>query len=644
MYLDFETFWSQEHSLSKMLPIEYVMHPETEIQFCSIKVNDEPVTCSFGESNIKRALDKIDWSKSLAVAHNMSGFDSMLLAWRLKIRPRMWGCTLAMARPRHALTTGLGLGKLLTHFNLGVKNNIWLQRTKGKKLHEMTREEIRGMTEYCSEDTGEGAKLFHKLRPDINNREMWIIDANIRMLIDPQFVIDRPLLEAALVREQAKKRKTLLRLADALQVNPVLADDDRFEHVRALLSSAPKFSSFLASRDIETPMKPSPKDENKMIPALAKSDPAFMELTESDDELVSMAALARLDIKSTLLETRIGHFLNAGRWTNEHLPIPAKYYGAHTGRDSGDWYNALNMPRIGWGNDNKIIPKLTNALRLSPRAPKGKVCIVADLSGIELRINHTLWKVKYSTEMWKKNPVADLYKSTAAFYYKVDEAEVTKQQRQFGKIQQLGCGFQVGGKKFKVVARTMGGLILTEEEAEAGVYSWRNMTPEISAKETGGWARCQTALTHIANGQEYQVDPWGLTYTSHLGIHLACDRDRLIYYPELRAVLNEDSGYVEWKYGKGRNTKYIYGGKTDENIVQALGRTILMDNELEFFRLTGLRPALRVYDELCYVVDENKADELLALLLKIMRTPPKWWPELVVWSEGDAAPAYGLAK
>jgi len=64
----------------------------------------------------------------------------------------------------------------------------------------------------------------------------------------------------------------------------------------------------------------------------------------------------------------------------------------------------------------------------------------------------------------------------------------------------------------------------------------------------------------------------------------------------------------------------------------------------EFFRLTGLRPALEVHDELIYVVDEDKAEELLKLLQSLLRRPPVWWPELVTWSEGDIADTYGDAK
>jgi DNA polymerase bacteriophage-type len=299
------------------------------------------------------------------------------------------------------------------------------------------------------------------------------------------------------------------------------------------------------------------------------------------------------------------------------------------------------MPRIDRDKDDQIVPKLTNALRLSLLAPPGKVIMVADLSGIEMRVNHTLWKVPYSMAMWKQNPTADIYKATASRYYHVDESQVDKSQRQFGKVQQLACGFGVGPPKFKDFARTYK-LNLTLKEAEAGVWGWRDIHPEIADRETGGWAKCQRALEYIEAGQGFEIDPWGLTYTSKEGVVLP--DGRVLRYPDLRRESNAETGREEWKYGKGRHTTYIYGGKMDENIVQALARIVLMDNVIEFWRRTRLRTALRVYDEAVYVVDESEASKLLNELLAIMRTPPKWWPELVTWSEGDVAKSYGLAK
>lgn len=641
--LDFESFWSKEHSLSKLSPIEYVMHPETEIISCSVKVNNMTTDVVFGEDEIQRLLTDARIEDALVIAHNMRGFDGLVLAWRLKRKPKMWGCTLDMARPMFGRTpVGLSLDRLDKEFGgPGKEGHDILAQTKGRHLRDFTPAEVEYMRRYNGKDTDKCHRLFYKLLPYTSRNELWTIDSNIRMMVEDELRLDMPLLQAALQRERLKKHKTLMKLAGMLGFEQDEDDDKTAELVKSELMSAVKFSALLTKLDVPVPVKRSPTDNEKWIPALAKTDEEFTALREHDNPLVAMAATARLEMKSTLLETRIEAFLSAGHWRNGHLPIPAKYWGAHTGRDSGDLYNALNMPRIGWNKDGTIKPKLTNSLRLSLRAPEGFVVGVADLSGIELRTNHTLWKVARTMRLWAADPKADVYKDTASRYYGVAENLIEGSQRQFGKVLELACGFGVGPAKFVDFARGYE-LKLTLEQAQEGVWGWRNITPEIADNRVGGWARCQQALSYIEAGQEWAVDPWGLTHTCKEGIRLP--DGNLIRYPDLRKEVNKKDGRVEWKYGKGRHTRYIYGGKVDENIVQALARIVLMDNVREFWRRTGLHTKLRVYDEAVYLFARHTAPELLEELLKIMRTPPKWWPALITWSEGDMAESYGLAK
>lgn len=80
------------------------------------------------------------------------------------------------------------------------------------------------------------------------------------------------------------------------------------------------------------------------------------------------------------------------------------------------------------------------------------------------------------------------------------------------------------------------------------------------------------------------------------------------------------------------------------NCVQALARDIIADNAVDFFRASGHRPALMVHDELVYILPDNEAKPALDELQGLMRTPPKWWPQIVTWSEGDVARTYGAAK
>lgn len=637
--VDVETFWAPDYSLDKLPPLEYCRDPRFELISVSLKEADGPTQVFFG-AEAERVLRETDWSDTFLVAHNMSGFDAYVLALLYGVRPRLWGDTLAMARPIYGRTIGLSLGSLVKHLGIGRKDGEILLRTRGKRLADFTQEEIDQMRRYNASDTDQCYDLFQHLRQFYTAEELWQIDTVVRMRIEPMFELDRQLLEQTLVQERERKRKSLHQLAE--QLNLPIPDDgeDPAEAVRSMLASAPKFAKLLEQLGVEVPMKPSPRDPAKHIPALAKSDEAFLALRDDPNPLVSAAVEARLGVKSTLLETRIEAFLRAGELMDGRLPIPLRYCGAITGRDSGDEYNPQNLPRI-----NKNKPQLTDSLRRSLRAPEGYVVLVADQSQIELRVNHFLWQVEESMQLFAENPQADLYRAFGATLFGCKPEEVTSEQRQVSKVAQLGLGFGAGPKTFRRVAKIQGGIDLPVE-APDGVLSckvvvtaWRGKYKAIK----NGWYRCHDMLDYIANGVEgTHIDPWGLCKTHREGILLPSGR--LIRYPDLRRVLDEDTGEVEWCYGTGKNTRRIYAGKIDENIVQALARDSIFDAAVQFFRLTGLRPSLRVHDELVYVVRKAEAPKLLEQLQRILRTPPRWWPELVVWSEGSTADCYGDAK
>lgn len=639
--IDFETYWAAEHSLTKMLPMAYVMHPDTELISCSIKINHYPTDVFFGEPEIRRVLHKLDWSDTLVVAHNMSGFDAMILSWRLGIRPKMWGCTLAMARAIHSKTTGNSLAKLVEHHGLGVKDSTALVQTKGKRLAEFTPAELDAMKTYNRDDTEQCHALFHRLKQYYTAKELWHIDATIRMLVEPKFVVNDALLETALSVERDQKRKHILSLARHLRTtglgSEAVADaggvDALEEAVRADLASAPKFAKLLTSLGVEVPVKPSPTNPENTVPALAKTDEAFLNLQAHDNPIVAAAARARLAVKSTLLETRIQAFLNASTPLQGRLPVPLHYCGADTtGRWSGWAYNCQNLPRI-----NPKAPRVADALRNCMAAPPGHKVVVADLSGIELRVNHFLWKVRESMDLYTADPEADLYRAFAAARYGVQPEDVTKDQRQLAKVAQLGLGFGAGWRTFQKVAKLMGGLDLPDDEAESVTVAWRTQYAEI----VQGWRTCHAALQAIYERSEEAVDPWGLLTTCPEGIRLP--GGRLIRYPDLRQEQDKD-GKWEWWYGRGRHKARIYAGKVTENCVQALARDVIADNAFDFFRESRLRPALMVHDELVYIVPDADAQSALDTLQRIMRTPPKWWPQLVTWSEGDIAKTYGAAK
>jgi hypothetical protein len=507
--------------------------------------------------------------------------------------------------------------------------------TKGRHLKDFTAEEIEAMGEYNKADVDQCYALLRRLIPQTKRDEVKLIDMTIRMLVEPVFEADTDLLNNTLNEEADRRELALVSAAHVMEVYEIgMTDEEAAAAALKVLASAPKFAKFLRSIDVEVPMKVSPTT-GKEIPALAKTDEEFIKLQKHKNPVVAMVASARLDAKSTLLQTRIQAFLDASAAAKGKVPIPLKYYGADTtGRWSGWAYNPQNLPRI-----NPYNPRPSDALRRSLRAPQGYKVVVADLSGIELRVNHFLWNATSSVALFQADPEkADLYKDFASRLYDIPIEEVSKEQRQVGKVAHLGLGFGAGAITFQKVAKLMGGVDITEDESQEIVDKWRMAYPEI----VHGWRTCHNALAGIMQGAEQNaLDPWGMVVPTDGGLRTP---KGMIRYPNLRLEQNEETGRSEYIYGSGRNKARIYAGKIDENIVQHLARCVIAENALNVQKNTGLTPALMVHDELVYVVPEDEAESVLDTVQGIMRTPPEWWPELVTWSEGDIADTYGDAK
>ena len=636
--LDFETYWSQDHSLSKMNPIIYSTHPETELISLSYKLNNEQTYTIWGEDAILAWAKTMPWDDLAVIAHNGNGFDHMLLVWRLDAHPKLFCDTLAMARPFHA-DVGGSLKALVKHYGLGVKDATALHQTKGKHLADFTTQEKADMGVYNRMDVDQTWGLFKKLAPLTPPGEMKLIDMTARMLVYPQFYVDQQLLTRGLKAERARKHAMLMELANHLEIIG-LTDEDIAAQAQTILMSAAKFSGILPSRGVPVPPKLRPTT-GKESPALAKTDEAFTALQDHPDPIVSTATRARLGVKSTILESRIEALLAVSTALDGKMPIPLQYYGADTtGRFSGNMgLNMQNLPRV----DPKA-PKLSDVLRLSLVAPPEHKVVVADLSGIELRMNHFLWKVPSSMALFRADPEkTDLYKEFASKLYNTPKDEVTKAQRQIGKLAHLGLQYGSGPGTFRKVAKTLGGVDLDDNQAAKIVTAWRDAYSEI----VEAWATCQNAITDMIRPADkpLPLDPWGLCGTVKHGIRLP--QGLMIRYPNLRQEWDDKSQRQNWVYGEGRHKAKLYGSKMVENLIQALSRIALTDIMLTYSKTPlGKRYPIAhcVHDEIVCVTHQDDAQEVLDLLHHLMRTPPTWFPDLVTWSEGDIAVRYGNAK
>ena len=83
----------------------------------------------------------------------------------------------------------------------------------------------------------------------------------------------------------------------------------------------------------------------------------------------------------------------------------------------------------------------------------------------------------------------------------------------------------------------------------------------------------------------------------------------------------------------------LWGGLLAENISQALARCVFSDMLLRIEQ-AGLDVIFHVHDEVVIEVDKDKADDTLAKVLDIMKTPPSWIPDIPLDAEGKVLTAY----
>ena len=622
--IDFETYWAQDFSLTNINFIEYIHDERYETISVAIKHGAGETNCYSGEENVRAALCAIQWDQHACIAHNGNEFDFPILVWKYGCHPKMFIDTLCLSRPKHQSEVGGSLKKLSAHYGLPEKNNEALLKTKGKRLADFTEYERAAMEAYNIQDVDNTYALFKLLKPDTPAMELVYSDMTARMICYPTVRLDTELLERTAHALKIQKQAVLESLIEPLGV---LTTDD----VKTELSSANKFAAALESVGVAPPRKIS-RVTGKETFALAKTDEDFLALQTHDDPRVQALVAARLDAKSTILETRLHTMRACGLVMGGRMPVPLGYHAATTGRWGGRVWNPQNLPRIDPKN-----PKLTDALRLSLSAPAGHVFVVSDLSGIELRVNHYLWDVKSTRAAYDANPEADLYKDFASTLYGKPRDEVTKSERQLAKVAQLGLGFGAGAATFRKVAKIMGGIDLDEVEAKRVVDLWRVKYVDI----VKGWHRCQRAIEAMYIGAEFSPDPRGLVNTA--GNRVLLPSGRTLYYPGLH-VTQDESGKAQYKYGSGRALSKVYSGLFDENIVQAIARDVIAEQAIRIRHETGCTPSHMVHDELVYVLPEKQAVAHLEAVNKVMRAAPTWLPGLVLWSEGGIARRYGHAK
>lgn len=610
--IDFETYYDRQFSLSKLATEEYVRSPLFETIGVATQINDqEPVWVPKHE--VADHLASIDWSDAMVVAQN-TAFDGAIMSWLYSISPMAWADTLSMSRALFPHEKSHSLAKQAERMRLGVKGDEVLNAL-GKHYDDFSPDEMERYAAYCRNDVSLTYGLFQiYMSMGFPKKELKLIDLTLRMFTEPVLVLDKEHLIDHY--DDVVSRKELL-----LDTVRRTLGSEESEDVKKLLMSNQKFAMLLEGFGVEPPMKTS-LTTGKQAYAFAKTDEEFQALEEHEDERVQAIVTARLGNKSTIEETRTKRFIEMA--DRGAFPVPLRYYGAHSGRWSGqDRVNLQNLPSRG-PNAKKI--------KQSIKAPEGYVVIDCDSAQIEAR---TLAWLAGQTELVDAFAnKEDVYKIMAEAIYNVPREKIDKQQRQVGKTVILGAGYGVGHHKLQLFLKTQAGVEVDLDEAKRMIDTYRAANFRI--KEL--WYQADEALDALRMHQTFQVDKPGIINVVP-GSGLTLPSGLFIQYPGLSKAFDEEKGRDQWTYlSKGIKT-YIYGGKVVENFTQAVARCVVGEQMLRISK--RYKVALTVHDSVVALAKRDEQEEAVAYIEECMSWQPLWAKGLPLACESEVGDSYG---
>jgi DNA polymerase len=601
--IDFETYYDKTFSLSKMTTEAYIRDPRFEVIGVGVKVNNGCTEWASGtHEQLKEYFSEFDWGNSMVLAHNTM-FDGAILSWLFDIHPRVWTDTLCIGRAIHGVEAGGSLKAMAERYKLGVKGTEVLDAL-GKKRLDFNTNELSRYGDYCINDVELTYKLFGRMGKQFPRQELKIIDLTLRMFIEPMLDLDLGLLEQ--------------HLEDTKDIKDRLLEDAGV--VKKDLMSNPKFAELLEGVGVIPPMKKSPTTGKETF-AFAKSDEAFKALLEHEDVRVQALVNARLGNKSTLEETRTQRFIDIAK--RGLLPVPVKYYAAHTGRWGGaDKINLQNLPSRG-PNGKK--------LKKSMIAPDGYMLIDCDSSQIEARVLSWLAGQDDLTEAFRVGD--DVYKKMAMSIYGVNrEEDVTKDQRFVGKTTILGAGYGMGAVRFKDQLQSFG-FDMELDEARRVINIYR----ETNFSITTLWHDAAFTLENMASKNKTELGRSGVIEIIPDNNAIVLPSGLLMRYDGLQGKLNEQG--MEYTYRTRRGPTRIYGGKVIENVCQAVARCIIGEQMLKIAK--RYKVVLTVHDSVVCCVPEEELDEARTYIEGCMRWLPNWANGLPIDCESGVGKSYG---
>jgi DNA polymerase len=334
-----------------------------------------------------------------------------------------------------------------------------------------------------------------------------------------------------------------------------------------------------------------------------------------------------------------------------------RYYAAGPGRWGGMGFQIHNLARSKVKDAQPIIDKFMDlsiieenpvqaakdVVRGMIKAPEGKMICAADYSSIENRTLPWFAGDEDTLELFRNG--LDQYVDMASSLYGIPYDEVDDDQRAFGKMLVLGCGYGLGWKGFMKNAANQG-VILTPSESQDCVSGYR----ERYNKVVKFWYACKdAAIAAITNPGEkiYAGETKKVYYllvkdkNGNIWLQCMLPSGRAIYYNS--PMLQEGEYGVEVSamgidsYTKKWTRLRIIPGRFVENIVQGFCRDLLAEGKLNLDK-EGYYIIGSIHDEV--IAELPKSFDNLPLYCELMCKMPSWANGLPMKAKGAIVKRY----
>jgi DNA polymerase len=629
----------------------YAEHEHTDVWCAAYAIEDDSIELWVPGQPLPRAVEAAVEENWDVVAHN-ANFERVLWAGVLMPRygwplPKLsqWRCTmsmaLAMALPGSlencAAALALGVGKDMDGHNAMMRMAKPRRPRKGEDPTQLywfgDDERKEKLYAYCMNDVEVERAIAKKLLPLRSwEQKLWHLDQTIN---DRGVHVDLSLCQGAqrIVETATEWLNDELDKITGGEVSRV--------------SNVGSMSAWLRENGCEMESL----DKAHVEDALIRTDiaPDVRRVLEIRRE-GALGANAKIDA------------LVAGRNADGRARGLLQYHQAGTGRWAGRRFQPQNLPR-GSGADpdglveylrtgdaervdflcGKPLRAVSDCLRSLICAAPGNKLMVADFSNIEGRIIAWLsgeeWKLQAFRD-FDAGTGSDLYKLAYARAFRIKPDDVSKDQRQIGKVMELALGYQGGVGAFQKMAAVYG-VEVDDTRADVLKNLWREAHPNVvqhwwdmqgaamDAIRVPGNKRTVGRITFVMNGSFlFMRLPSGRA----ISYPFADIREKAVPWGGTRpqvSYMGTDTYTRKWC------RQFAHGGLLFNNAVQGIARDIEAEAIVRS-EAAGYHNVLNVHDE---VVAEVPVDfGSVSEYEKLMTTRPAWASYLPVaaaaWSGG----------